>query len=261
MTWSLVGLESLSERDRLWFADFDPQVCWISSRPFWVSGRDRSTLRHHVPDFMLASLDGSYTVVDVKPRDLMDEPSVAEISDWTRHLCTAKGWRYAVWSGGDPVVLRNPPLFRRWPPPVWLNQATVDLVRAVGSPGLTLDQVEHRGHGPRDEIRVAALALLWSGHLEDRPVHAAVGAVGGARNRARIMNSAGFDTQLQSLRASGDRPTKSSPTRGTQPELSRSRRRRRPRNVTRNPWFAGGASSTNSNSRTLTPPSFSTTTS
>jgi len=40
-------------------ADFDPQVSWISSQPFWVSGRDRSALRHHVPDFMLASTDGT----------------------------------------------------------------------------------------------------------------------------------------------------------------------------------------------------------
>ena len=48
-TQSLIGYESLLERDRLWLADFDPQVTWISSQPFWVSGRDGSTLRHHVP--------------------------------------------------------------------------------------------------------------------------------------------------------------------------------------------------------------------
>lgn len=162
-TRSLVCYESLLERDRLWLADFDPQVAWVSSQPFWVSGRDGSVLRHHVPDFMLASTDGSYTVVDVKPGDLVDEPSVAEVFDWTRRLCTAKGWRYEVWSGGDPVVLRNLRFLAAGRRLSWLNQAAVDRVRAAGSPGLTLAQIEQRVDGPRDEIRVAVLALLWSG--------------------------------------------------------------------------------------------------
>lgn len=162
-TRSLIGYESLLERDRLWLADFDPQVSGILSQPFWLSGRDGSDLRHHVPDFMLASPDGTYTVVDVKPGDLVDEPSVAEVFDWTRRLCTAKGWRYEVWSGGDPVLLRNLRFLAAGRRPTWLNQATVDRVRAAGSPGLTLAQIEHRVEGPRDDIRVAALALLWSG--------------------------------------------------------------------------------------------------
>jgi hypothetical protein len=38
------------ERDWLWLADFDLQVWWISSQPFWLSGRNGSTLRHHVSD-------------------------------------------------------------------------------------------------------------------------------------------------------------------------------------------------------------------
>ena len=39
-TSSLIGYESLLERDRVWLADFDPSVRWIASQPFWVSGRD-----------------------------------------------------------------------------------------------------------------------------------------------------------------------------------------------------------------------------
>ena len=31
---TLVGYESLLERDRLWLADFDPEVRWIASQPF-----------------------------------------------------------------------------------------------------------------------------------------------------------------------------------------------------------------------------------
>lgn len=43
-TQSLVGYESLLERDRLWLADFDREVRWVAGQPFWLSGRDGSVL-------------------------------------------------------------------------------------------------------------------------------------------------------------------------------------------------------------------------
>ena len=59
-TQSLVGYESLLERDRLWLGDFDPGVRWIASQPFWVSGGDGNAIRCHVPDFMLELVDGTF---------------------------------------------------------------------------------------------------------------------------------------------------------------------------------------------------------
>ncbi|WP_407942940.1 TnsA-like heteromeric transposase endonuclease subunit [Luteipulveratus halotolerans] len=73
-TDSLVGYESLLERDRLWLADFEPSVCRIASQPVWCSGKDQGSLRRHAPDFMLEYADGSHLVVDVKPAALLDEP-------------------------------------------------------------------------------------------------------------------------------------------------------------------------------------------
>lgn len=105
-TQSLVGYESLLERDRLWLADYDPTVSLVLSQPFWVSGRDGPVLRRHVPDFLLETTHG-YVVVDVKPAELLDDAVVAAVLNWTRRLCEAKGWRYEVWSGADPVLLRN----------------------------------------------------------------------------------------------------------------------------------------------------------
>ena len=61
-TGSLIGYESLLERDRVWLADFDPSVRWIASQPFWVSGRDGETLRRHVPDFLLDTTTGLVVV-------------------------------------------------------------------------------------------------------------------------------------------------------------------------------------------------------
>lgn len=77
-THSLVGYESLLERDRLWLADFDPAVSWVSSQPFWVSGRDGSVLRRHVPDFLLQTTTG-FVVVDVKPAELVNDPHIAAV--------------------------------------------------------------------------------------------------------------------------------------------------------------------------------------
>ena len=104
---ALVGYESLLERDRLWLADFDPAVRQIAGQPFWLSGRDGSTIRRHVPDFLLQLRNGNYLVVDVKPARLLEDPKVAEVLSWTGRLCAGKGWGYEVWSGADPILLRN----------------------------------------------------------------------------------------------------------------------------------------------------------
>ena len=95
------------ERDRLWLADFDPAVRQIAGQPFWLSGRDGSTIRRHVPDFFLQLRNGNYLVVDVKPARLLEDPKVAEVLSWTGRLCAGTGWGYEVWSGADPILLRN----------------------------------------------------------------------------------------------------------------------------------------------------------
>lgn len=95
-TGSLVGCESLLERDRILLADFDTRVVGIASQPFWVSGRDGTEQRRHVPDYLLSLRDGSVVVVDVKPAAMCQEPEVAAVLDWTGRLCRSRGWRYEV---------------------------------------------------------------------------------------------------------------------------------------------------------------------
>ena len=162
-TQSLVGYESLLERDRLWLADFDPDVRWIASQPFWVSGRDGSAIRRHVPDFMLESVGRIYTVVDVKPAALADEPAVAEVLAWTGRLCAAKCWRYEVWSGDDPVRLRNIRYLAAGRRASFVDQKAIVKVAAAGRPGMTLIQIESAAELDRAAARPAALSLLWFG--------------------------------------------------------------------------------------------------
>ncbi len=159
-TQSLVGYESLLERDRLWLADFDPAVSWVSSQPFWVSGRDGSVLRRHVPDFLLQTT-GGFVVVDVKPAELVNDPDVAAVMAWTGRLCEAKGWRYEVWSGADPVLLRNIRFLATARRQGVVGDA-VGKVAEAARVGMTIAQVETAAGVQLALARPASLTLLWT---------------------------------------------------------------------------------------------------
>ena len=161
-TRTLIGYESLLERDRLWLADFDPAVRWIASQPFWLSGRDGSTLRRHAPDFLLQTTNG-YTVVDVKPEPLLEEPGVAEVLAWTGRLCAAKGWAYEVWSGADPVLLRNVRFLAAGRRPGLVEEPAVVKLAEQLQPGMTVADVVAGVDLDAATARAAVLALLWRG--------------------------------------------------------------------------------------------------
>ena len=162
-TGSLVGYESLLERDRLWLADFDPAVRQICGQPFWLTGRDGSTVRRHVPDFLFQLADGSYLVVDVKPARLLDEPKVAEVLAWTGRLCAGKGWGYEVWSGADPLLLRNIRFLGAGRRPGVVDQDVVVKVAEAARPGMTIEGVEKAAGIDQRDARPAVLRLLWTG--------------------------------------------------------------------------------------------------
>ena len=104
-----VPYESRLVLDRLWLADFDPAVRWIASQPMWLSGRDGTQLRRHVPDLLLIGDAGPPLLVDVKPKQFADQPQAAAVFEWTNRICQAKGWRYEVWTGGSPVSVGQHP--------------------------------------------------------------------------------------------------------------------------------------------------------
>ena len=161
-TQRLIGYESLLERDRLWLADFHPEVRWIASQPFWLSGRDGSTLRRHAPDFLLQTTTG-YTVVDVKPEPLLEEPAVAGVLAWTGRLCAAKGWTYEVWSGADSVLLRNVRFLATARRPALVNETAIAKLAAHLQLGMTVGEVETGVDLDGATARAATLALLWRG--------------------------------------------------------------------------------------------------
>ncbi|WP_289020230.1 TnsA-like heteromeric transposase endonuclease subunit [uncultured Ornithinimicrobium sp.] len=158
--------ESLLELDRLWLADFDPTVVGIATQPFQITGSGTGPQPSHVPDVLLVHVDRTVTLVDVKPAEFLDKSAVRAQFDWTRGLCRDKGWGYEVFSGGDPVVLRNIKTLAVGRRPERLPAVVLDQARAVLAPGdVTLSEAVARKPSMCDDAswRVAVLGCLWRG--------------------------------------------------------------------------------------------------
>jgi len=136
-------------------------VSGIASQPLWMSGRDGGVLRRHVPDFSLQTETG-FVVVDVKPEKMLTDPGVSAALDWAGRVCLAKGWRYEVWSGADPVLLRNVRFLaagRR----ADLREAVLVKVAETLRLGMSVAEAEVASGLDQPEARGALLSLLWRG--------------------------------------------------------------------------------------------------
>ena len=112
-----------------------------------------------------SSTDRSVTVVDVKPAVFLEKPRVRAQFEWTRALCRGKGWAYEVFTGGDPIVLRNLKLLAVGRRPGRLPNGDLANARArLREEGVTLGKVLARKPFTCDEAawRVAVFALVWS---------------------------------------------------------------------------------------------------
>jgi hypothetical protein len=98
-TGGFVIYESRLELARLQLADFDPQVEQIYAQPFRLAARAGGRVRHHVPDFLLVSGEGTARLVNVKPAARLLDPQVTEALAWPGVLARRLGWEYEVWSG------------------------------------------------------------------------------------------------------------------------------------------------------------------
>lgn len=90
---SHVGYESWVERDAAMALDFDPAVVGLASQPFRLAWSHGDRRREHTPDYFARLVDGTGVVVDVRPRDLVDE-AAAEVFAFTAQVCEAVGWQF-----------------------------------------------------------------------------------------------------------------------------------------------------------------------
>ncbi len=160
-----VGYESLLELDRLWLADFDPQVEWIASQPMWLSGMDGATRRRHVPDLLLKTRSGGFVLVDVKPAEFACLPEVAAVFGWTGRLAAAKGWRYEVWCGASATLLANVRWLASGRRLDLVDPVAREVVARVGLSGMTIGEICSAASARVAEplTKPAVMSLLWSG--------------------------------------------------------------------------------------------------
>lgn len=163
-TQSHVRYESLLEMDRLLVADFAPDVEWIAAQPMWLSGLEGPKRRRHVPDLLIKHRGGSFTLVDVKPRAFLDVPKVAEVFGWTGGVCKARGWRYEVWSGEDPVLIANLRVLCLGRRSELVDDEATRAVVSAATRGMTIgeicDEAGLTGDGCRSALP-AVLEQLW----------------------------------------------------------------------------------------------------
>jgi hypothetical protein len=159
--------ESRLELARLLLADFDRGVAAIAAQPFLLRAQVGGRTRRHVPDFLLVHADRSVRVVNVKPAERLADPKVAEALAWPGELFGQHGWEYEIWTGGDPVFLRNVRFLAGYRRPGMVpGPLLAEVIAAVG-PGTTIGEVARGMPSGRDPggIRAAVLRLLWEQRL------------------------------------------------------------------------------------------------
>lgn len=159
-----VGFESWLERDHLMLLDFDPDVMGVVSQPFWLSWRDGTYRRRHVPDFFVRLRDGSAVVIDVRPDDQIDEAD-SEVFAATARACAEVGWTYRRVGALDPTLVANV----RWlsgyrHPRCARNDVAERLREAFAAPRGLADGAAAVGDPLL--VRPGLFHLLWTGVLE-----------------------------------------------------------------------------------------------
>jgi len=159
--------ESRLELARLLLADYDRDVTAIAAQPFLIQAQAGGTARRHVPDFLLLHADATVRVVNVKPASRLADPKVAEALAWPGELFGQRGWAYEIWSGGDPLFLRNVRYLAGYRRPGLVPEALLGEVLAAVRPGDTIGSVAGRMPPGTDPggVRAAVFRLLWEQRL------------------------------------------------------------------------------------------------
>lgn len=113
-----VPFESFWERSFLAMIDRFGGVSAVASQPMTI--RWRQTSRSHTPDYFVRHDDGSATLVDVRPAELIAPEDEAKF-EATRRIAAAMNWRYVVFddlAGATQVNLR---FLLRYRDPRWLE--------------------------------------------------------------------------------------------------------------------------------------------
>lgn len=158
-----VVYESRLELARLLLADFDREVTAIAAQPFCVSGCVDGRDRTHVPDFLLMDRAGLVTVVNVKPADRLADGKVSEALAWAGAVFGERSWRHEIWTGTSEVLLSNVRFLAAYRNPARVDPGLVSAVATRVETPMRLAEIERAWPRRGDEVRAAALHLVWRG--------------------------------------------------------------------------------------------------
>jgi hypothetical protein len=157
--------ESRLELSRLLLADFDPDVTHIVAQPFLMRAKVDGVRRRHIPDYFLMTCKGPI-VVNVKPRDKLDDPKVVDTFAWVQSALASRGWRHEIASEPPPILLENVRFlagYRRRP---YVSPSALEELRDMDLEGITFgDALRRVNASPPPAARAALLHMLWSHEL------------------------------------------------------------------------------------------------
>lgn len=165
--------ESRLELCRLLLADFDRNVSHIVAQPFLMRARVDGMRRRHIPDYFLRAGTESI-VVDVKPKNKLNDPKVVETFAWVRHAVEARGWRFEIATEPPPVLMENVRFLAGYRRARYVSAPALKELRGLRLHGTSFgDALRRVQASPLPLARAALLHMLWT-HELSTDLHAAL---------------------------------------------------------------------------------------
>lgn len=156
--------ESRLELSQLLLADFDPSVSHIVAQPFLLKAKVAGRLRRHVPDYFLMTAAGP-VVIDVKPRQHLDDPKVVATFAWAREVLETAGIRFEVASEQSPIYLENVRFLAGYRRTQGISDSALAELRALELSAISFAGALRRVTAPEPLARAALLHMLWHHEL------------------------------------------------------------------------------------------------
>ena len=153
--------ESRLELSRLLMADFDQSVKFIVAQPFLIRSEVQGVVRRHIPDYLLLT-DAGPVLVDVKPREQVNDTKVAETFEWVQNVIESLGWRFEIASEQPPVLLDNVRFLAGYRRPQSINEPALRALRATQFDNVTFGDAVRNADGAEPLVRAALLHMLWT---------------------------------------------------------------------------------------------------
>lgn len=101
--------------------------------------------------------------MNVKPASRLADPKVAEALAWPGELFRQHGWVHEIWSGDDPLYLRNIRYLAGYRRPGLVPDPLLSEVLSAVRPGDTIGGAPGRMPAGTDpgSVRAAVFRLLW----------------------------------------------------------------------------------------------------